>query len=89
MTTFAVSMLGALIAMSVVAAVFFLRYWRATRDGFFLWFAGAFATLGISWALLTYDTAASEHTFYIYAIRMLGFAQILAAILLKNRKPST
>ena len=89
MTTFAATMLGALVAMSTVAAVFFLRYWRTTRDRFFLWFAGAFATLGISWALLAYDAAASEHTFYIYAIRMLGFAQILAAILLKNRRRST
>lgn len=89
MTTFTASMLGALIAMSAIAAVFFLRYWRTTREQFFLWFAGAFATLGMSWALLAYDAAASEHTFYVYAIRMLGFGQILTAILLKNRRRTT
>jgi hypothetical protein len=85
MTTYTASMLGALIAMSVLAAVFFLRYWRTSHDRLFLWFAGAFATFGVSWGLLACDTGASEHSSYIYAIRLLGFLQILAAILLKNR----
>jgi hypothetical protein len=79
-------MYGALVAMSVLAALFFLRYWRTSRDRFFFWFAGAFATFGVSWGLLVCDTHASEHTSYIYAIRMLGFLQILAAILLKNQR---
>ena len=85
MTTYTASLLGALTAMSILAAVFFLRYWRTSQDRFFLWFAGAFATFGVSWGLLAYDTSASEHSSYIYAIRMLGFLQILAAIVLKNR----
>jgi hypothetical protein len=89
MTTYTAAMLGALIAMSVLAAVFFLRYWRTSRDRLFLWFAGAFAAFGLSWGLLAYDTGASEHSSYIYAIRMLGFLQILAAILLKNRRQRT
>ena len=85
MSTYVASMLGALVVMSVLAAVFFLRYWRTGHDRFFLWFAGAFVTFGVSWALLVYDTGASEHTPLIYAIRLFGFLQILAAILLKNR----
>jgi hypothetical protein len=89
MTTYIASMLGALVAMSALAALFFLRYWRTSRDQLFLWFAGAFATFGVSWALLAYDTGASEHSLYIYVIRMLGFLQILVAILLKNRRQST
>lgn len=86
MTTYMASMLGALIAMTALAALFFLRYWRTSRDRFFLWFAGAFATFGVSWALLAYDSGASEHSLYVYTIRMLGFLQILVAILLKNRQ---
>lgn len=85
MTSYTASMHGALVAMSVLAAVFFLRYWRTSHDRFFLWFAGAFGTFGISWALLAYGSDTSEHTPLIYAVRMLGFVQILAAILLKNR----
>jgi hypothetical protein len=86
MTTYTAAMFGALIAMSVLAVAFFLRYWRTSQDRLFLWFAAAFATLGVSWGLLACDTGASEHSSYIYAIRMLGFLQILAAILLKNRR---
>jgi hypothetical protein len=89
MSTYVTFMLGALVAMSVLAALFFLRYWRTGQDRFYLWFAGAFATFGVSWALLTYDTGTSEHTPLIYAIRMFGFLQILAAILLKNRHRHT
>lgn len=86
MTGYTASMYGMLIATSALAALVFLRYWRSSHDRFFLWFAGAFATLGLSWALLAYDAQVSEHTSYIYAIRMLGFLEILAAILLKNRR---
>lgn len=86
MTTYTASMLGALTAMSILAAVFFLRYWRTSHDRLFLWFAGAFATFGVSWGLLVYDSSASEHSSYIYAVRMVGFLQILVAILLKNRR---
>ncbi len=86
MTTYVTSVYGALIVMCALAALFFVRYWRLSRDGFFIWFAGAFATFGVSWALLVCDDGLSEHTWGIYAIRLLGFLQILAAILLKNRR---
>ena len=85
MTTYVTSAYGALVVMSALAGVFFGRYWWLSRDRFFLWFAGAFLTFGINWALLVYDHA-SEYTFYIYAIRLLGFLQILTAIVLKNRR---
>jgi len=86
MTTYATSVCGALIVMCVLASLFFVRYWRLSRDRFFIWFAGAFATFGVSWALLVCDDRFSEHTSGIYAIRLLGFLQILAAILMKNRR---
>ena len=86
MTTYLAVMHGALVAMSALASLFFLRYWRTGHDRFFLWFAGAFATFGLNWGLLAYNTGASEHAPLIYAVRMLGFLQILAAILLKNRR---
>jgi hypothetical protein len=77
---------GALTAMSVLAGLFFVRYWRLGRDPFFLWFAGAFATFAVNWFLLAHDAGRSEHSHYIYAVRLLGFLQILAAIALKNRR---
>ncbi|CAN5227379.1 hypothetical protein BH11MYX1_BH11MYX1_08370 [soil metagenome] len=68
----------------VLAGVFFLRYWRLGKDTFFLWFAAGFLTFAISWFLLA-SAGAFEHSHYIYVVRLLGFLQIIAAILLKNR----
>lgn len=88
MTTYVIAVYGALIVMCALVGLFFLRYWWLSRDRFFIWFAGAFVTFGVSWVLLLYSGNGSEHTSYTYAIRMLGFLQILAAILLKNRRRS-
>jgi hypothetical protein len=76
---------GALTAMSVLAGVFFLRYWRIGKDTFFIWFATAFWTFAVNWFLLAEDHGVAEHSPYIFGVRLVGFLQILAAILLKNR----
>lgn len=86
MTTFTASVGGALVVMCVLASLFFIRYWWLNRDRFFLWFAGAFLTFGVNWAVLAYEPGISDHTPYIYAVRLLGFLQILIAIVLKNRR---
>jgi len=82
------AMYGGLVVMCTLAALFFLSYWRQSKDRFFLWFAAAFSTFAINWALVMFDVAASEHAAPIYAIRLLGFLEILVAILLKNRPSS-
>lgn len=76
---------GALTVMSLLAGVFFLRYWRTGKDRFFLWFASAFWTFAINWFLLAEDHGVAEHSPYIFSVRLAGFLQIIAAILLKNR----
>ena len=65
--------------------IFFLKYWRDTRDRFFLFFALAFAALSLNWLLLVvhHPPVESRHLFYVW--RMIGFAFILAAIWEKNR----
>lgn len=88
MITYVASVGGALVVMCVLSSLFFVRYWWLNRDRFFLWFAGAFLTFGASWALLAYAPGGSEHAPYIYAVRLLGFLQILVAIVLKNRRRS-
>jgi|1185.fasta_scaffold439999_3 hypothetical protein len=88
MISYVASVAGALVAMCALASLFFVRYWWLNRDRFFLWFAGAFLTFGVSWALLAYEPGVSEHTPYIYAVRLLGFLQILVAIIVKNRRRS-
>ena len=41
--------LGALAMASAVAGLFFLRFWRETRDRLFAMFALAFWVLGVNW----------------------------------------
>lgn len=37
----------ALIVTCILAGLFFLRYWRLSGDGFFVWFACAFWTFAV------------------------------------------
>jgi hypothetical protein len=68
----------------VLAGVFFLRFWRATRDRLFLAFAGAFALLAANQVLAALIDAGDERTPFVYSLRVLGFLLILAAIVDKN-----
>jgi hypothetical protein len=67
-----------------LAAVFFLRFWRATRDRLFLAFAAAFALLAANQVLAALIEAGDERTPFVYSLRVLGFLLILAAIVDKN-----
>ena len=66
-------------------ALFFLRFWKRTRDELFVSFAAAFALLGIGQAVLVLANIPEEHRSYLYLIRLLAFAVILCAIARKNR----
>lgn len=79
-------LLGTLATLSAVASLFFLRYWKAAQDRFFLFFAVAFAALGVNWALLVGRNPRDEYTPYFYLLRLLAFVLILAAIVDKNRR---
>ena len=76
---------GALTALSLVAALFFLRYWRTTRDRFFGFFTLAFVMFGSSWAALAFRPSVGEHDAYAYMLRLAAFGAIAIAIVDKNR----
>ena len=79
MTTTFIS--GVLSGMYLVAALFFLRFWRDTADRLFAFFSGAFAILAVQRVLLLiYRDVAS-----VYILRLLAFVLIIAAIVDKNR----
>ena len=65
-------------------SLFFAKYWRETRDRFFLLFALAFATLSVTWLLLIVYQPAAEFRHLIYLWRLVAFALIIAAIWDKN-----
>jgi uncharacterized membrane protein HdeD (DUF308 family) len=68
-----------------VCALFFLRFWRRTRDELFIFFALAFALLGIVQAFLALSNIPTEERVSIYLFRLLAFVIILFAIFRKNR----
>jgi len=78
---------GALVAGYLVAALFFLNFWRSTRDRLFGFFAGAFLVLAVQRIVLAWDLIAQRDTMESYVLRLAAFVLILIAILDKNRTP--
>jgi hypothetical protein len=77
---------GAITMGCAMAGLFFLRFWRRTRDRLFIAFALAFWLLGIGQALLTFTRGATEERTWLYLIRLVAFALILFSIWRKNRR---
>lgn len=78
---------GGVTVTYLVAAVFFLRFWRRTRDGLFLNFALGFLLLALNQVAASWLGADDERTGYTYILRILGFLLILYAIVWKNIAP--
>jgi hypothetical protein len=76
---------GAVAAGFFVCALFFLRFWRRTRDGLFLAFALAFVLLGAGQSILALANIPTEERGSIYLFRLAAFALIIIAIARKNR----
>lgn len=78
-------LLGAIAMANLIIGLFFLRFWKQTRDRFFLFFAVAFSLEGINRALLGLNTGLNENEPIFYLVRFLSFILILIAIVDKNR----
>lgn len=79
---------GAVAMASFVAALFFLKYWRQTRDNFFLLFALAFGVEAVSRFVLGLARVPDESEPLYYIPRLIAFLLIILAIVLKNRPGS-
>ena len=79
---------GAITLGFLVAALFFLRFWRRTDDGLFLAFSIAFALLGAGQAVQALANIPEEERSFIFLIRLAAFTLILAAVIRKNRSSS-
>jgi hypothetical protein len=76
---------GFLVAGYAVAGLFFLRFWRDTRDRLFGIFAAAFWLLAAQRLALALSADPNGEQLLLYGIRLLAFVLILAAIVDKNR----
>lgn len=77
-------LLGVIATSSVAAGLFFLKFWRSTRDSFFLAFAASFIVEGLNRSALLFVEKPSEGSPVIYLIRLLSMLLIVFAILRKN-----
>jgi hypothetical protein len=77
--------MGAIAMASWIAGLFFLRFWRDTRDRLFAMFALAFWIFGLSRLGLAMFTAPDEKGTFLYWVRFAAFLLIIVAIIDKNR----
>lgn len=85
------SFLGGMITMGfLIAGLFFLRFWRRTKDALFAVFAAAFWLFAINQALLALlnvpnvPASAGAPFSWIFLPRIVAFALLILAILTKN-----
>jgi hypothetical protein len=81
MTSF---IMGTIAMGCAVAGLFFLRFWKETKDRLFLSFTLAFFMLAINRTLLGFTPYANETTPDLYLLRLSAFLLILFGILDKN-----
>ncbi|WP_306397680.1 DUF5985 family protein [Telluria beijingensis] len=75
---------GAIAMASLTIALFFVRFWRASGDRFFLYFALSFAIEGLHRVYAALRDGGGEDSPLHYLIRLLAYGLILWAILEKN-----
>lgn len=69
-----------------VVAVFFLRFWNASRDRLFGMFSFAFLLLAFQRMAITLTRGAMEDQTIFYMMRLAAFVVIIIAIIDKNRR---
>ena len=78
-------LLGVIATTSILAGVYFLRFWRDTRDSLFLNFSLAFIIEGINRTVMVFYAHPNEASPWVYLVRSCAFLLIVAAIIKKNR----
>lgn len=81
-------LLGGTAMGAFVAGLFFLRFYRQTKDALFAWFGAAFWLLAVQAAALALTSPVEEVRSYLYIPRLVAFVLIIVGIVQKNRAPS-
>jgi hypothetical protein len=75
---------GALAMGSCIAGIFFLRFWRQSRDRLFVFFTAAFWVFAANWIGLATLHPSEETRHHVYVLRLVAFSLILIGIIDKN-----
>ena len=76
---------GAIAMASLTITLFFLRFWKATHDRFFLFFALSFGLEAVSRILFLVQPLNVDDP-VVYMVRLVAYVLILIAIVDKNRQ---
>lgn len=79
-------MLGACAMACWAIGLFFLRYWRTSRDRLFVFFVAAFWALALNWVGLVGLNPSDDTRHWFYLARLLAFFLIIAGVVDKNRR---
>lgn len=78
---------GAIVLAAAMVGLHFLRFWKATRDGFFLLFALSFFIQSAQWLHSGLYQGTDEYSPLYYLARLLAYGLIGVAILRRNAQP--
>lgn len=79
-------LIGVIVTASLTASLYFLKFWKQTRDLLFLAFAAAFLIEAINRIPRLFVDDPRETSPETYVIRGFAFLLLLGAILYKNRR---
>jgi hypothetical protein len=75
---------GMITAGYLIAALFFFRFWKRTRDTLFAIFGASFVLFAVSQSLsVSFDFLHDDKT-AVFVLRLFGFGLLLVAIAWKN-----
>lgn len=83
-STIEIFVLGGLTVMFMTAGIFFLRFWRDSRDSFFLAFAISFLIKGLNHVPRVFMDRPNLGSPWNYLVDLCSSLLILAAIIRKN-----
>lgn len=82
--TLDVFLLGFITSCSLIAMLFFVRFWRSSRDPLFLAFAFFFFVQCFRESAVLNLRYPNEGNFWLFLLRLISVLLVLAAILWKN-----
>jgi hypothetical protein len=81
------ALLGGIAVGNLVASLFFLRFWRSTRDRFFLLFGASFALEAANRVAMLLRHSWNEDQPLHYLVQLTSYGLILLAIWDRSRRP--
>ena len=79
-------LLGGIAVSCFAVGLFFLRYWRSSRDRFFLFLMLSFWIEALNRVHMAVGQSSNEDLPIHYVVRLVSYGLILIAILDKNRR---